>query len=253
MRLLLIFAALFSVHVSAHEIQSITQHVDIKKQKETGWQQDVLATFNLSKKVTAGAQATYLERFSFYEKRAGLSLGYRPDEKWNLQFRYLQGMGNVILPEKQGIFSAYYSLASGLTPFVYLRDTRYSLTHLNTAQVGLEIEKIKHIILVPSVMFGKATFNSPSKTDDVQNFGLRAIYYIDQLFSLAVFGFKGREASQGIIGQSTVLVDTTSAGISGMTYFMQNKLRAELTIDHTDYDQLHNQFLTTTLNLTWMF
>lgn len=252
MRWIALLLSILSFSVQAHEILSITQHVNIRKHNETGWQQDLIARLDLNRKFDIGAQATYLERFDFYEKRAGGFVIYRPNEAWTFEARYLQGMGNEILPEKQGIFSAYYAAAAGFAPFLVYRDTRYSVTHLHTVNLGMEIEKIQNIILIPSVMVGRATFKSPGKTDDVHNYGLRASYYVEKKWAISVFGYKGKEASQGIVGSGTQLVDTLSGGLGG-TYYFSEDFRADLTFDHTDYDQLNNEFHTTTLNLSWMF
>lgn len=247
-----ILLALLSADAFSHEIQSVTQVVSLRRQKETGKQQDISGTFELSRKFDVGVQGTYLERFNIYDKRAGGFVTYRPSEKLSLQARYLIGNGNEILPEKQATLSGYYSLGRGLAPYFYYRDSQYSITRVHTANVGIEIEKIPHVILVPSFMSGKATFQSPAKTENLYNFGLRAIYYREGIYSFSVFGYKGTEASQGIIGKSTVLVDTTTGGAS-FTWNVLTSLKAEIIIDHTDYDQLNTEFVTSMLNLTWMF
>lgn len=252
MRLIVLVGALLSFNIYAHEIQSITQHVSLRKSDQVGWLQELIGKINLSEKFDIGAQTSYLERFNLFEKRLGGFVVYRPTERWTLEARYLQGMGNEILPEKQAILSAYYALGDGFSPYIYYRDSRYSITHLHTANVGVEIEKIPNIIIIPSVMLGKATFKSPGKTDDVHNYGVRGVYYKEQRYSFSAWAYKGKEASQAIIGRSTELVDTLSGGAGAAWYFMEG-LRAELLFDHTDYDQLKTEFHTTTLNLSWMF
>lgn len=250
MRLLTLWILLIPAMSFAHEIQSITQHVAIKKQKETGWQQDLIGKFVLNRKVEVGAQGTYLERFDLYEKRAGAFVSYRASEKLMVEARYLAGNGNKILPEGQAVLGAYYALAEGLSPYLIYRDTKYSVTKLNTATLGVEIEKIRNIILIPQAVYGKATFDSPAGTKDVYNFGLRAIYYKENHYSFTVFGYAGKEASQGIVGESNLRVDTLTGGV-GAGYFFNPNFKADLIVDHTDYDQLNTQFLTTTLNLVW--
>ncbi len=252
MRWIVLGLSILSISAQAHEILSTTQHVNLRKQDETGWQQDLVARINFNRKFDFGAQATYLERFDLFEKRAGGFVVYRPTEKWTLEARYLQGMGNEILPEKQTILSAYYAAAPGYVPFFYYRDSRYSVTHLHTMNLGLEIEKISSIIIIPSIMLGRATFKSPGKTDDVHNYGVRASYYVEKKWAFTAFGYKGKEASQVIIGRSTQLVDTLSGGL-GTTYYFNEDLKADLIFDHTDYDQLNTEFHTTTLNISWMF
>lgn len=252
MRWIALLFVLLSLSAQAHEILSITQHVNIRKQDEIGWQQDVIARLEFNRKFDFGTQATYLERFDLYEKRAGGFVVYRPNDKWTLEARYLQGMGNEILPEKQAILSAYLAAGSGFAPYLYYRDSRYSVTHLHTLNLGVEIEKIPYFIIIPSVMVGRATFKSPGETDDVHNYGVRVVYYVEKKFSLMAFAYKGKEASQAIIGRSTELIDTLSGGLGGSYYFSED-LKADLIFDHTDYDQLNSEFHTTTLNISWKF
>lgn len=251
-RLIVLTAIIFSLNSHAHEILSTTQHVGLRRYDQVGWLQDLSARVNVNEKFDVGAQGTYLERFDLYEKRAGGFLTYRPSDRWNLEARYLQGMGNEILPEKQAILSAYYSLSEGLAPYLYYKDSRYSVTRLHTVNLGIEIEKISNFIIVPSFLVGRATFNSPSKTDDVYNYGLRMTYLKEKKYALLAWAYKGRESSQGIVGVSTILVDTLSGGV-GAAYYVTENFKTELLFDHTDYDQLKTEFHTTTLNLSWMF
>lgn len=252
MRFFVLLLVLFSVHVQAHEVQSSTQYVNIRRQKESGWQQTLVGKIDYNRKFQFGAIGSYLERFDIYDKQAGGLLLWRPDDKWTIEGRYLQGMGNDILPEKMAQVSAYYAWGNGLAPFLIYRDNRYSVTTVHSINLGIEIEKIPHIIIIPMVMGGRATFKTPAKSDDVNSYGLRAVYYNEGKYSFSVFGFRGKEASQGIIGASTVIVDTLTGGLSG-TYYFTPDLKTELVFDHTDYDQLNTEFHTTTLNITWMF
>jgi hypothetical protein len=249
---IVLFFLLTTSFVEAHEILSITQQVNIRKQDEIGWQQDLIARLDFNQTFDFGAQATYLERFDFYENRAGGFVVYRPNHRLTLQARYLQGSDNEILPEKQAVISAYYAAAPGLTPYLYYQDTRYSVTHLHAVNLGIEIEKIPYFLIIPSIMGGRATFKSPAKSDDVYSYGLRVSYFQEKKFAVTVFGYKGREASQAIIGRSTELVDTLTGGL-GATYYLTSNVKSELIFDHTDYDQLNTEFHTTTLLLSWMF
>ena len=252
MRFIVLLFALITMNVSAHEIQSITQHVSLRKTDQVGWLQEIIARANVNEKWDVGAQGSYLERFNLFEKRVGGFVTYKPNNKWSFEARYLQGPGNKILPEKQTTLSSYYALGEGYSPFIYYRDSRYSVTTVHTANIGMEIEKFPGVILIPSITVGRATFQSPGKTDDVYSYGLRAVYYKENTYSFSAWTYKGREASQGIIGQSTFPVDTWSGGI-GAAYWWSQGFRTELLFDHTDYDQLKTEFHTTTLNLSWMF
>lgn len=253
MKLLLLILFLSTSTVFAHDVALVTQHVAIRKQSISAWQQDVLARAVVSPVLDLGLQATYLERFDFHENRYGGFLIYHPSTALTVEGRYLRGeRENEILPKDEYNISAYYALAPGFTPFLIYRDVDYSITELHTLNLGLEIEKIRHFIIVPQVMFGSATFERPSETKNVHNVGLRIMYYREQDYSLFIFGSKGEEASQAIIGRRSILVSTLTGG-AGAGYFVTPALRAELLVDHTDYEEINNQFLTTTLQLRWIF
>ncbi len=244
---------LFSSATSrAHEVFLSTQVVDIKKQNVTGKQVDALAKATVSEKFEAGLQATYLERFNLFEKRAGAFVIYRPKTGVSLELKHLRGRENELLPETQTSFAGYFSIGDGITPFVSFTDARYSATTVNYVRLGTEIEKLRNIILIPQVMSGRATFRSPAETEEIYAYGLRAVYYREEKFSVFIFGSRGREASQGVIGVSNILVSTRSGGIGG-SYFLTKGLKAELVVDHTDYEELGNQFVTTAFNLQWVF
>lgn len=252
MRFLPLFFLLGLNTAFADELQSVTQHIDIKKQGETAWQQDLLYRHDLDRKWQIGVQGTYLERFDKYEKRAGAIIVYRPSELWTFEARYLQGMGSEILPERETSLTAYHSTMVGIAPFFSLKDSRYSNTTLDTFNLGVEIEKIEGFIFIPSMTVGAAKFKDPNETKAVYTFGLRASYYQESKYIVSLFGFTGKEASQAITGKSSELVTTLTGGAS-FEWFFSDSLRAEIIVDHTDYDQLNNQFITSTLNLRWTF
>jgi hypothetical protein len=236
----------------AHEIQSVSQHINLRRQNQSGWQQDVIARIRANRKFDVGAQATYFDRFNIFDKRVGGLLTYRPSDLWTFEARYLQGKGNEILPEKETILSAYHSTQVGISPYFYYKDSRYSVTHLHTANIGVEIEKFQGFIIIPSFTLGRATFKSPGETKDVHNYGLRVTYYQEKKYGVSLFTYAGKEASQAVIGRSSVLVSTLTGG-AAFTWYFSDDFKSELTFDHTDYDELKTEFHTTTLNLSWMF
>lgn len=243
---------LFSFPVFSHEITSVTQHVNVRKFDEIGWQQDLIGRLNVNRKFDVGFQGTYMERFDIYDKRLGGFVTARPTDGWTFEARYLQGMGNEILPEKDVTLSAFHSLTDGISPFAYYRDSRFSVTHLHMGTLGVEIEKIPHFVFIPMVSFGKATFKDPAETDDVHTYGLNVIYYQEKNYSFSLFAYKGKEASQAIVGASTQLVNTLTGGAS-VGYYFNEDWRGQLVFDHADYDELETEFHTTTLNLSRMF
>jgi hypothetical protein len=252
LKFVMLLLAIWSTSAVAHEVQLITQHLDIRRQNKTAWQSDFLARAEVSRKFDVGLQATYLERFNFFEKRMGGFVTYRPKDNIIIEGKVLLGHKNSILPEKDYYLNTFFALAPGLSPFVFLRDSDYSVTHIRSVKLGLEIEKFANIILIPQLLGGKATFASPADTQNIFNYGLKVVYYKDSYYSVSIFGYKGQEASQGIIGASNFLVDTTTGGASVSYHFIPD-LKTELIFDYTDYRQLKNQFLTSTLNLAWRF
>lgn len=170
--LAVIVVLIFSNILYAHDIQTITQFIAIKKQNTSGFQQDILARAVLSKKWEAGVQASYLNRFNVSDKRTGAFVGFHPSNRWFLELKYLQGMGNRLLPEKQTQLQTYYTIGSGYSAYATLRNSRYAFTNLNTVNLGIEIEQIPSLIFIPSFMLGNATFKNPADTKAVNNLSL---------------------------------------------------------------------------------
>lgn len=241
-----------STSAFANQLQFTTQHLDIRGNKESGLQQDVAGRAVVTRKLELGLLGTYLERYHFFEKRFGAMAIYRPSDTLTLEARTLFADHTQILPQHQHSITAYYALADGLTPFVTYKDSRYSVTRLHQYNFAMEIEKFRSVVLMPQFMFGKATLTGPSETRDVHNIGLRAIYYHEKRYSLFIFGHKGTEASQGVVGKSNLILDTLTGGLGGSYYFIP-PLKTEIILDHTDYKQIKTQFLTTTLNIVWDF
>ena len=52
-----------------HEVQSISQHINLRKQNKIGRQQDLIARASVTRKLDLGVQGTYLERFNLFEKK----------------------------------------------------------------------------------------------------------------------------------------------------------------------------------------
>lgn len=252
MNYLLLIALIWSGSILAStDLLLSSQNVSITRQNETGWQHELSVRTDVGRKTNAGLSGTYLERFSFFEKRFGGFLTYRPSDRLTVEGRYYLGENdNEILPREQRLLTAYYAAAPGYTPYLSYRDYRYSVTRVHMANLGMEIEKFANILLIPQVMAGRATFSTPAGTESIYNYGLRAMYYVEKKFTAFLFGYQGREASQGIVGRSNTLVDTRSGGGGGSWYFT-DRIRAELVFDHTNYKQLKNRFITSTLNLYW--
>lgn len=253
-RLIAAIAIVFlSTSALAHEVQLITQYLKLNRQNDDALQTDLLAKATLSAKYEFGLQGTYLERFDLYEKRAGGFLIMRPSPGLTLEARYLRGDGDVqILPKDHYSLSMYHSLTEGISPFIAYQNALYSITHLQSLRVGVEIEKIENIIFIPQLMIGQAQFNDPSEVQEVNSIGLKVIYYREAEYSFLAYAYKGLEASQAIIGRSSTTVETRTMG-AGASYYFIPDLKTELIFEYMDLGKLDNQFVTSTLNLAWAF
>lgn len=251
--LIVLFGVFWSALTFAHELQLITQHIKLNRQNDSAWQTDVLAKAVLNPKWEAGLQGTYLERFDLHERRAGVFAIFTPLSNLTLEARYLKGDSGVeILAQDHYTLSLYHALSEGISPYLLYQNSLYSITHLQSIKLGIEIEKIQSLIIIPQIMIGQAQFKDPAEVKEVNSLGLKLIYYKEQLYNFSVYAFKGLEASQAIIGESSTTVSTKSAG-AGAGYYFTPDLKAEFIFDYTDLGKLKNQFLTSTLNLVWAF
>lgn len=251
--LILLIALLLSGTALPHEIQFVGQHIKLNRQNDSAWQSDVIAKATVNPRWDLGLQATYLERFDLYENRLGALAFYRPSSTLKIEARYFKGDGQVeILPQDQYFLNLYHSLAEGISPFLIYQNALYSATHLQTIRLGVEVEKIKKIILIPMVMIGQSQLKDPGEVHEVNSFGLKAFYFEELNYFFSIFGFKGIDISQAIVGRSGETITTTTGGFSAGRWFFKD-LKAEFIFDYTDYDELNNQFLTSTLNLVWGF
>ena len=247
------FIAFLSTAVFAHEVQLATQHIKINKQNETAWQSDFLAKAAISPRWMAGLQGTYLERFDLYERRAGGFVVFNPIQTLTIEARYLRAdSGAQILAEDQYSLSLYHALTKGIAPYISYQNSLYSSTHLQTLTFGVEFETIPSFILIPQIMIGQAQLLDPAEVKEVNSFGMKIIYYREQIYSLSIYAYKGVEAAQSLIGIPGQNIDTKSIGI-GAGYYFFPKIKTEIIFDYTDLGELDNQFLSSTLNLAWAF
>lgn len=252
-RLIWLFLLFLSTSAAAHEVQLITQHIKLNRQQKTAWQLDALAKAVINPKFEFGLQGTYLERFNLFEKRAGAFAVFNPTPSLIFEIRYLKGFEDVeILAHDAYYVSIYHALSAGISPYISYQNSLHTITHVQMIRLGIEIEKFQNIILVPQVMIGQAQFNSPSEVREINNFGLKLIYYREQWYSLQAYLYKGIEAAQLIVGRSNKVIETKTAGVGAGYYFFPD-VKTEMLFDYTDFGELDNQFLTTTLNLVWAF
>jgi len=255
-RLIFIIALFLSGSATAHEILVTNQLLKINRQNETGYQTNVVGKATLSPNWEVGLLGNYIERFGLYETRLGGLASYRPNQTVLIEARYLKSETDVkLLPLDQYSVSFYQAFSDGLSPFLTYQNSIYSITNLQTIRLGVEIEKIKNLIIIPNLLIGQAKFNDPSEFKEVNSLGLKVMYSVEQQYAFQVFGSKGIEASQGVVGQFSTIIETKTIGI-GASYFVRPDLKVEGIFDYTDFTDkkfLKNQFLTSTLNLVWNF
>jgi hypothetical protein len=253
LRLSLVLMVFLSGIVSAHEIQFSNQYIQINKQNTQGFQSTLIGRAEVNQKWNVGILANYLERFSFYENRLGMLATYKPNDLFTIEARFIKAEGGTkILPQDQYRMTVYHRLSEGLTPFFSYQDSTYSITHLQTVNFGMEIEKIKHFIVIPQLMMGRAKFKDPVNSREVNSIGLKIMYSVENNYAFFLFANKGIEASQSVTGVAAKTLNTKTSGL-GANYYFNPTIKVEGLFDYTDYEELSNQFLTSTINLTWMF
>jgi hypothetical protein len=253
LRLSLLFWVFLSGIVYADEIQFSNQYIQINKQKSHGFQSTAVGVSEINNKWSLGLVANYLERFSLYESRLGATATYRPNDLYSIEARFIKAeSGSKILPQDQYRVTVYHRLSEGLSPFFTYQDSAYSITHLRTFNLGMEIEKLQNFIFIPQLMIGQAKFKDPIHSKEVNSIGLKVIYSVEQNYAYFLFANKAIESAQSIQGELAETVNTKTTGL-GASYFLNSNLKLEGLFDYTDYEELENQFLTTTFNLTWTY
>ena len=253
LRLSFIFMVFLSGIASAHEIQFSNQYIQINKQNTQGFQSTFIGRAEVNQKWSVGILANYLERFSLYENRLGMLANYKPNDLFTIEARFIKAEGGTkILPQDQYRISVYHSLSEGVTPFLSYQDSTYSITHLQTLNFGIELEKIQNFIFIPQFMMGRAKFKDPIHNREVNGIGLKIIYSVENNYAFFLFANKGIEASQSVTGEAAKTLNTKTSGL-GVNFYFNQTIKVEGLFDYTDYEELSNQFLTSTINLTWMF
>jgi hypothetical protein len=237
----------------ANEVNLSSQQVYLKKQKQNGHEQDIRANVKVKPDVHFGLEARYLERFSFFEKSFGLNFKFSPFSGLTLIARRNQGLKTTIIPRESTSLEGYYSLSAGFSPYLIAKKNIYSLTTTDMMIMGIEIEKYPRLIVIPTILLGQAQSNSPSSTKAISGYGIKIIYYEENQFSTSVFFSRGKEPSQGILGDSFNLISTETLGLSLAKDLISDYFRMELVLNQTHYQEIKNQFIAGTINLTWMF
>jgi opacity protein-like surface antigen len=252
-RLILIAIALLSDTLSASELLLSQHYLHINNTGKTGHLSQLGIKTHTTDNLSVGISANYLERFDFYETSVGPQLIYKLNDQLALEAKYLKAKtGSEILATDQYFLSLYMAHLKGYSSAFAYQNSKYSLTHLQWIRWGLEIEKFKHLIFIPYVLIGQAHFHRPFNSREVNSFGAKVIsQHIDQ-YRFIAYASKGIEASQGLIGRDSQTIETKTIG-AGVGHNLSQSIKLDALFDYTDLGKLNNQFLTTTLNLNWIF
>lgn len=252
-RLTLSILALTSTTLCAHTVSLNTQYLKLYRQNEVGKQVLINARGDINPRWGFILNGAYLERFDLYERRLGTGLVFSPQAGTTTEVTYSKAAaGSEILPSEQLIGTIYQSITHGTSAFLTIWDARYSQTRVNLARLGLELEKIKNITLIPQVSLGQATFRDPQESREVNNLQFKVIYHRENNYFISLLAAQGIEASQGIVGRSSETVRTRT-GALGAGFYIFEHTKAEALFEYIDFKQLKNQFLTSSVGLTRMF
>jgi hypothetical protein len=252
-RLILITLVFLSGTLHASELNFSQQYLHINKTGKAGHLSQLAVKTHTTDNLSVGISANYLERFGLYETSIGPQLIYKLNDELALEAKYLKAQsGSEILATDQYFLALYKAHSPGYSSAFSYQNSKYSLTHLQWIRWGLEIEKFKHLIIIPYALIGQAHFHRPFNSREVNSFGAKIIsQHLDQYRFLA-FASKGIEASQGLIGRLSQTIETKTIG-GGIGHNFSNDIKIDALFDYTDLGKLKNQFLTTTLNLNWIF
>ncbi len=252
-RLILIFLVFLSGTLHASELNFSQQYLHINKSGKTGHLSQLAVKTHTTNDLSVGISANYLERFDLYETSIGPQLIYKLNDQLALEAKYLKAQsGSEILATDQYFLSLYMSHSPGYSSAFSYQNSKYSVTDLQWFRWGLEIEKFKHFIIIPYALIGQAHFHRPFNSREVNSFGAKVIsQHLDQ-YRFIAFASKGIEASQGLIGRSSQTIETKTIG-GGIGRNLSHNIKMDALFDYTDLGKLKNQFLTTTLNLNWIF
>jgi len=252
-RLIFTFIVFLSSNIFASELHLSHQYLHINNTGKAGHFSHVAIKTHANEDIQFGLTANYLERFDFYETNLGPQLIFKLNERISVEAKYLKAKsGSEILAQDQYLLSVYMSHSPGYSSALTYQNSKYSLTHVQWLRWGLEIEKFKHLIIIPYALVGQAHFHDPFSSREINSFGAKIIsQHVDQ-YRFLLFASKGIEASQGIIGRSSQTIETKTIG-GGIGRNLSNDIKLDALFDYTDLGKLNNQFLTTTLNLNWKF
>ncbi len=247
--IVLLFTTLIATSVFAHEITFTGSYLELQKQNKSGRQAGVDGYIDLNDKQRLHLGGQYLERFDLYERLVVVGFEHH-FEKFYLKANAEFGNDGKILPHYRYSVASGQSLFEGISLYEEFKTAKYTQTELNEFLFNIEIEKIRSVVLIPMTRFGNANFSGPAGTKKLFTYGLKAMYYKEDLGNIWLSATKGQEPAQAVLGSFNAVLRSKSVA-SGVKYIWNSNLNSGLSVEYTDYDLINNQFLTTTFNTTW--
>lgn len=247
--ILLLALLLTSSLLWAHEVTVSGSYLKMQKQNKSGRQVGVDGHVDLndSQRLHLGGQ--YLERFDLFERLA--LVGFEQKfENYYLKFDAEFGHNGRILPHHRYSVGSGQSLFEGISLYEEFRTAQYTKTQLNEFIFNIEIEKIPSIVLIPTIRLGNAHFTGPNGTQKTFTYGLKVLYYREDVGQAWISLSKGQEPAQAVLGSFNEVLRSKTAAVGGK-YIWNSSLSSGLSFEYTDYDLIKNQFVTTTLTTTW--
>lgn len=245
----ILILSIFSITALAHEITLSGSYLELQRQNKTGRQAGIDGYFDLNDKQRLHLGGQYLERFDLYEHLFAVGFEHHFESfylKANAEF----GNDGKILPHYRYSIASGQSIFEGISLYEEFKTAKYTQTELNEFIFNIEIEKIKSVVLIPMTRFGNANFSGPAGTKKLFTYGLKAMYYQEDLGNIWISATKGQEPAQAVLGSYNKVLRSKSLA-SGLKYIWNSNLNSGLSIEYTDYNLINNHFLTTTLNTTW--
>lgn len=245
----LLFIMMGNTLAFAHEVTVTGSHISLQRQNSSGRQLSAegYANLNDNQRMRLGAQ--YLERFDLYERIFLVGFEQR-FESFYVGANAEYGHNGRILPHHRFSLLSGQAVAPGISFYEEIRTAEYTATTLDEVILNMEIEKIKSVVIVPMTRFGRAKFKSPSETKTLFGYGLKWIYYRENIGQAWFSVFRGQEPAQVVLGSFNEVLNSKSIA-TGIKYEWNESITSGLSVDYTHYDLINNHFLTTSLTTTW--
>ncbi|MFY7994236.1 MAG: hypothetical protein ACOVP4_13145 [Bacteriovoracaceae bacterium] len=250
MRIIFLFLiTILATQLWAHEVTLSGSYLEMQRRNETGRQAGVegFIDLNSTQRIHLGGQ--YLERFDLYERI--ILVGFEQKfETFYLKADMELGHNGRILPHYRYSLGSGQSIFQGISFYEEFKTAKYTKTELNEFLFNVEIEKINSLVIIPMTRFGNANFIGPAGTQKLFSYGLKMMYYKEDLGQIWISGTKGQEPAQAVFGSFNEVIRSKSIA-TGVKYLWNSSISTSLSIDYTDYDLINNNFLTTNFNTTW--